>query len=182
MFTLRFDAAALDQLDDASRRAGDEAAAVFLAELANINCVKAVDVLAREHAVEGLRFINVFRKRCLNEDAVDVRIRVERVDLRKECLFADIFRQDMQAAADADPMCSFFFLSHVRDRGGVFPNADHRDDWLLAGERTYLYGEFFNNGFCDSVAVDEFHGFQTTPSSTPLATQLWALPSARVQF
>jgi hypothetical protein len=65
VLTVGFDATALNKLNDTCRRTGDKAARVFLAKFADIEGVKAVNVLRRIYAVECLSFVNVLGKGSL---------------------------------------------------------------------------------------------------------------------
>lgn len=60
MLALGLNIAALDQLNNTCRSAGDKAAAVLLAELADVDGVEAVDVFGRRDAIKGFGFVDMF--------------------------------------------------------------------------------------------------------------------------
>ena len=154
-----FDAAMPDEFDDAGGGAGDEAALIFLAESAYVDGVEAVDVFMGSDTVEGLGFVDVRWEGCLNEDAVDIGVVVECIDLIEEGFFGDVFGQEVQAAVDADALGGLLLFADVGDGCGVVSDADKSDCWLFPRKTPDLAGEFFNDGFCDGVSVDYLHGY-----------------------
>ncbi len=157
MASFGLDTAVADEFDDTGGGTGDEAAIVFLAESANVDGIEAVDVFMRGDAVEGLGFVDMGREGCLNEDAVDFGVVVEGVNGIKEGFFRDVFRQEVQAAVDADALGGLLLFTDVGDGCGIVSDADKSDCGLLAGKTSDLAGEFFNDGFCDGVSVDNLH-------------------------
>ena len=152
-----FDAAALDELDDAGGGAGYETAAVFLAEFTDVDRIKAVDVLAGKDTVEGFCLVDMLGQRCLDEDAVDVGVGIQCIDLGKECFFGNVLGEQSEAAFDADAFGGFLLLAYVGYGCGVIAYADERDHWFFTGKGADFDREFFDDGCCDCVAVDELH-------------------------
>ena len=159
MLAFCLDAAALNELHDAGRGAGDEAAVVFLAQLADVDGVKAVHVFAGQDAIKGFSFVDVVWQWCLDQNAADVGVCVQCVDLSKQVFLADVLGEDVHAAADADAGSGFLLLADIGNRCGILADTDDGDDWFLAWKGADFLSQFFNDGFCDSVAVDELHGW-----------------------
>ena len=84
MSSFSFDAAVLNEFNDACRGASNETTLIFLAETADVDGVKAVDVLLRSDAVEGPGLVNVGWEGCLYKDSMDLRVGVEGIDLFEE--------------------------------------------------------------------------------------------------
>ena len=83
VFARERDAGAVEQLHDAGGRAGDETGVVLLREFAEIQRVETIDVFVRRDAAEDGEFVEVFRQRRLDEDAVDSGVGVELIDQGK---------------------------------------------------------------------------------------------------
>ena len=98
----------VDEDHRARRRAGDQrAAGVPDREQADIDGMKAVDVLVRRDRLQDPRRIDVLGQRQLHENAVHGGIGVERLDEREQLRFARLGRQRvldrMEAASPGRP-------------------------------------------------------------------------------
>ena len=153
VLALGLDLAALDELDDAGRGAGHEAAEVFLAELTDVDGVEAIDVF-----FGATRLKVSVSSMCLSA------VRCTSMPLTGSSLRASIWAKSASLLTSSArmwllpmPMRSAVFCFCVRYRGRVFAHTHNGNDRLRARQGADFLGQFFDDGFCDSVAVDELH-------------------------
>ena len=80
-------AGAREQFHDARRRAGPETRRIAQHQLADVHRMKTVHVFCRQNGGINLRFGNLFRQRCLDEDSVQARIGIQFCDQRQQVRF-----------------------------------------------------------------------------------------------
>ncbi len=148
--------AALENLNDAGRRAGRKRRAAG-EQAARVHGMKAVHIFCRIDSVEeGLR-VNLRRERQLDEDAVDVIARIELGDEREHFFSGDCAgRGDevaieaklgagLDLAADVDLRCRNMTHKH-----GGKPRLD-----AVGSEREDLFGHFLLDGCGNGRAVED---------------------------
>jgi hypothetical protein len=171
---------------DAGGRAGLEKGILTEEELADIDGVEAVDVLAVIDGAENFVFLEVARERGLDEDSVDLGIVVEAVDEGEKLGLGCFFLQHNGVGVDAEFGRLGAFHADVGLRGGIFTNADESD----AGRDAPLLAQGGNAGFGlgvnlggDGFAIDEScagHREQSKPSG--VVAQVWSCLGDQIHF
>ena len=95
----RVDAVRGEELHAAGRRRGDVERRAEV-EVAGVDGMEAVDVLVRRDGVRHLRLVDVLRERKLDEDPVDLVVRVQLVDEREHVRLGRVRRQPDVAGVD----------------------------------------------------------------------------------
>ena len=127
----------LEQADATCGRAGHEAGGVFQRELGHILRVEAIHVLARVDGAHDGAFVDVLRRRALDQDAVDGGIGIELGHQRQEFLLRGVFGQFVLHGVQAQVLAFLVLAAHVGAGCGVIAHQHHRQPGLLP-----LFGEF----------------------------------------
>ena len=118
------DAAADEQLMDAGGGTRHKAVGIAEKQFADVQRVKAVDILVGRHGGEDVGFIDLRWQGRLYKDAVQGGVGVEFADELKQIFLGGVFGQDAGLGLDAEAVAGLFLHAHIDAGGGVFPNAD----------------------------------------------------------
>ena len=123
--TVNRDAGELEHAQTAERRAGHESR-LSRHEAADVDGMEAVDVLLWADALEDLRLVrgNLLGQRQLHEDAMDLHIGVERIDLRDELVFCRRLGHLNDFGVDAERLARLVLVAHVDLRGRIRADDD----------------------------------------------------------
>ncbi|CDN43882.1 hypothetical protein BN871_DS_00270 [Paenibacillus sp. P22] len=130
-------AAALDQLDDACRRAGQQA---FVAddEIARALRAEAVHILLDADRVDD-RFLRYMRrKRQLDQNAMDQLVPVELADQLQKLFLGRLPRQAMDLGVEAHFRASLFLAAHIHGRSRIVSDENYRQSRHDAGSPQLL--------------------------------------------
>ena len=88
--------------------------------------MEAVDVLLSADALEDLRLVrgNLLGQRQLHEDAMDLHVGVERIDLRDELVFCRRLGHLNDFGVDAERLARLVLVAHVDLRGRIRADDD----------------------------------------------------------
>src|SRR5690606_27318057 len=112
------DVIALQQFHDAVGGGGDKGGQ-SQAHLADVGRVETVDVLGRVDGQRHLDLIDVLRQGHLHDEAIDVVVAVQLVDLRQQGLLADISGKTHQRGFETDALAGKHLVIHVGLAGTV---------------------------------------------------------------
>ena len=123
--TVNRDAGELEHAQAAERRAGHESR-LSRHEAANVDGMETVDVLLWADALEDLRLMccNLLGQRQLHEDAVDLGISVERIDLGDELVLRRRLGHLNDFRVDAERLARLVLVAHVDLRSGIRADDD----------------------------------------------------------
>ena len=116
----RVDARAADELHDPGGGAGQEAR-MPLGDQPDNKGMEGIHVLFGGDAQGDLPFVQMFRKRQLNEDAVDRRIFVQCVDQPVQIGLGGLRGKGVELGVDADLLAGLSLVADLDRRGGVVP-------------------------------------------------------------
>ena len=121
--TRDLDAAAVEELHDARRRARHEPRALLHQE-ADVDRAEAVHVLGGIHEPEDARCVDLLRQRRLHEDAVDVAAAAQGIDRGRHLLGGGRGGQARGFVVNPEVVAGLGLAPHVDGRGGVVPDED----------------------------------------------------------
>ena len=93
----------------------------------------------------------------LDKDTVDRGVGIQLIEVGKELLLSDRFREELQAGTHANLGRGLLLLGHVGNRGGIVADADEGHVGHDRGELGHAFLDFGEDLLGDGVSVDEAH-------------------------
>jgi hypothetical protein len=146
----------------AARGSAGNEAGTAADEAAEIDGMKAVDVLGRIDGFEDALGVHLWRKRELDEDAVNVIIAVEILDDGEEIKSAGGGRRREEGAGKADFRAGGDFAFDIELRCGVFSYKDSGEAGTNTGcsENADFVFQFGENLVADFCAIEDARGHE----------------------
>jgi hypothetical protein len=119
--------------------------------------MEAVHVFRRIDREQDLLRVNLFRKRKLDEDSVDVIAMIELVDQSEQVFGGNVFGGSDVLAVESEGFAGLDLVADVNLRGRIVTDENGGEPWANSGgaKKSNLVGDFILNLCGDGVSVQD---------------------------